>query len=90
MAYVDSTWIESEIWSVESWLVFGRSVRINYYAEGWHNRLNRRVKKGNLPFYLLLSPLYSESNQLPTQIKLIKEGKLNAVRLNTPKRFKEG
>ena len=32
--------------------------------------------KGNLPFYMLLSLLYSEACVIPTQVKMVKEGKL--------------
>lgn len=31
---------------------------------------------GNLPMYLLVSLLYQEAQVIPTQVKLIKEGKL--------------
>ena len=48
----------------------------NNDVEGLHNRLNRRAKKGNLPFYMLLSLLYSEACVIPTQVKMVKEGKL--------------
>ena len=76
MDYVNDMWINSDIWSVECWSVFGRSILTNNDVEGWHNRLNRRAKKGNLPFYLLLSLLYIEACDIPTQVKLVKEGKL--------------
>ena len=32
--------------------------------------------KGNLPFYMLMLLLYSEACVIPTQVKLVKEGKL--------------
>ena len=76
MDYVDTTWIESSIWTVQCWSVYGRSIRTNNDVEGWHNRLNRRAKKGNLPFYMLLSLLYSEACVIPMQVKMVKEGKL--------------
>ena len=58
--------------------MFGRSVRTNNDVEVWHNRLNRRTKKGNLPFCCLLSLLYSDACEIPTlvHVKLAKEGKL--------------
>ena len=76
LEYVEATWIESEIWPVSSWSVYGRSIRTNNDVEGWHHRLNRRAKKGNLPFYLLIVLLYSKANDLPTQCQLVREGKL--------------
>ena len=56
--------------------MFGRSVRRNNGVEGWHNILNRRTKKGNLPFYRLLFLLYSDAYEILTQVKLVKERKL--------------
>ncbi|XP_050390644.1 uncharacterized protein LOC126809860 isoform X2 [Patella vulgata] len=44
--------------------------------EGWHNRINQKARKGNLQFYLLISLLYKEAAQLPTQMKMVSEGKL--------------
>ncbi len=74
--YVETTWMESDIWPIESWSVFGRSVRTNNDVEGWHAGLNRRAKKGNLPFYLLLDLLYREARVIRIQVKLVKERKL--------------
>ncbi|KAK4288761.1 hypothetical protein Pmani_038232 [Petrolisthes manimaculis] len=76
MDYVDQTWLQSPVWKTENWSVFGRSIRTNNDVEGWHPKLNRRAKKGNLPFYLLISLLYSEANEIPNQVQLVKEGKL--------------
>lgn len=76
MDYVDQTWLQSPVWKTENWSVFGRSIRTNNDVEGWHHKLNRRAKKGNLPFYLLISLLYSEAKEIPNQVQLVKEGKL--------------
>ncbi|XP_052280771.1 uncharacterized protein LOC127878292 [Dreissena polymorpha] len=75
-AYVENTWLTNNIWAVENWSVYGRSVRTNNDVEGWHNRLNRRAKKGNLASYLLITLLFDEANEVPMQCKLIKEKKL--------------
>ncbi|KAH3830387.1 hypothetical protein DPMN_103651 [Dreissena polymorpha] len=52
------------MWPIESWYVFDRSIRTNNDCEGWHHRLNRRAKKGNLPFYLLVQLLFEEAKML--------------------------
>lgn len=75
-SYVERTWITNEMWPVGSWSVFGRSIRTNNDVEGWHARLNRRAKKGNLSFYLLVELLFREARDIPIQCKLVKEGKL--------------
>ncbi|KAG1675546.1 hypothetical protein GQR58_014656 [Nymphon striatum] len=50
--YVHDTWLTNRTWPLQSITVFGRSIRTNNDVEGWHNRINRRAKKSNLPFYL--------------------------------------
>ena len=76
MQYVEDTWMTSTLWPVSAWSVFGRSVRTNNDVEGWHHRLNRRAKKGNLAFYLLIKLTYKEAEKVPLQVKLVSEGKL--------------
>lgn len=83
--YVDETWLHHNVWTVENWSVFGRSIRTNNDVEGWHHKLNRSAKKGNLPFYLLISLLYSEAKEIPNHIKLVKEGKLKRYQRNRVK-----
>ena len=79
MRYVEDTWLSSTVWEIKSWCVFGQTIRKNNNCEGWHHRINRRAQKGNLQFYLLISfsLLYKEASLLPTQIKMVSEGKLH-------------
>ncbi|KAH3781734.1 hypothetical protein DPMN_159638, partial [Dreissena polymorpha] len=65
--YLERTWMTNPLWPIDSWCVFGRSIRTNNDCEGWHHRLNRRAKKGNLPFYLLIQLLCEEAKLLNTQ-----------------------
>ncbi|KAH3779123.1 hypothetical protein DPMN_180602 [Dreissena polymorpha] len=67
------TWMTNGVWAVENWSVYGRSVRTNNDVEGWHNPFNRRAKKGNLSFYLLITLLFEEATEVPKQYKSIKE-----------------
>ena len=76
LKYVEDTWMTSTVWDVSSWSVFGQTVRTNNDCEGWHHRINRRAKKGNLQFYLLIVLLYKEASVLPIQVKMVSEGKL--------------
>ena len=75
LSYVEDTWLTSNVWNVSAWSVYGQTVRTNNDCEGWHHRINR-AKKGNLQFYLLILLLYKEVSVLPTQIKMVSEGKL--------------
>lgn len=74
--YIEHTWMNNDMWPVDSWCQYGRSVRTNNDCEGWHNKLNRRAKKGNLPFYVLITLLFQEAKDVPVQAKLVKEKKL--------------
>ena len=57
---------------------FTASVRTNNGVEGWHHRLNRKAQKPNLQMYILIVLLHraKEARLLPTQLKMVTEGKL--------------
>ena len=75
--YVYRTWINNNVFSVEYWYVFMTSIRTNNDVEGWHYRLNYRMAaRGPVPFYSLLTELYSEAADIPLQLKMVTEGKL--------------
>jgi len=75
--YAYRTWINNIVFSVEYWSVFMTSIRTNNDVEGWHNRINYRVAaRGPVPFYSLLTELYSEAADIPLQLKMVTEGKL--------------
>uniref|UniRef100_A0A8W8N8K2 FLYWCH-type domain-containing protein n=1 Tax=Magallana gigas TaxID=29159 RepID=A0A8W8N8K2_MAGGI len=64
---------EAATTGVSLWL----SVRTNNDLEGWHNRLNRHVnQQGPVPFYLLLTELYKEAENIPLQARLFSDGKM--------------
>ena len=49
MSYVNDTWIANPVWSPRDWSVYMQSIRTNNNdCEGWHNRLNRRAKRGSV------------------------------------------
>ena len=51
-------------------------MRTNNDVEGWHGALNRRVKRGNLAFYLLVKLLREEADlvtQVTLQVRLVSE-----------------
>ena len=53
------------------------SIRTNNDVEGWHNNLNSQLSaRGPVPFYLLVTELFKEACDIPMQLKLVKEGKL--------------
>lgn len=78
--YVSNTWIEGDMWRPFDWSVYGRQVRTNNDVEGWHNRLNTKAFKGNLPFYCLIKLLYEESRICKIKKKFFAVGKLPIYR----------
>ncbi|KAK3105027.1 hypothetical protein FSP39_015519, partial [Pinctada imbricata] len=43
---------------------------------GWHQRLNRKAKKANLPFYMLVPLLKEEGSTVELQMTLVNDGLL--------------
>ena len=86
--YLKRTWIENSIWPINSWSVNERAIRTNNDCKGWHNKLNRRARKGNLPFYLLLTLLFEEARDLKLQSKLVKEKKTKSSQTKQTKECK--
>lgn len=74
--YIKNTWIHSDIWPPRAWCVFGRSIRTNNDLEGWHNRLNRKARKGQLNFYLLIKLISDEAKLVTLQVRLLSDGKV--------------
>ncbi|XP_006814468.2 uncharacterized protein LOC100373162 [Saccoglossus kowalevskii] len=74
--YVDRQWIRSSVMPPSTWNCYLQTVRTNNDLEGWHSRLNKRGKKANLPFYLLVSLLHKEATYITIQAKLVSEKKL--------------
>lgn len=59
------------------------AVRTNNDVEGWHYRIKRRAQKSCLPFYVLVILLHKEITSIPTQLKMISEGKLRRYQRKT-------
>lgn len=77
MNYVYSTWIDSTIFQIHHWSVFMSAIRTNNDVEGWHNRFNTNVAtRGPVPFYQMVTELFAEAGDIPLQLKLVSEGKL--------------
>ncbi|XP_066274964.1 uncharacterized protein [Branchiostoma lanceolatum] len=81
--YVQSTWIESSVWSPRRWSVYKQSVRTNNDVEGWHTRLNLKAKKSALPLYLLVDLLHREARLVRVQARQVCEGELRRYQRTT-------
>ena len=53
-----------------------RVICTNNDVEGWHHCLNQKVKKGQLPFYLLVHLLHEETKWINIQVHLVLENKI--------------
>ena len=74
--YMQTTWMESSIWSIAEWCVFMQTVRTNNDVEGWHNRLKQQALRGHLPFSLLVQVLKKEADLVTLQARLVSTQKL--------------
>jgi hypothetical protein len=81
--YIERAWITNETWNRSTWTVYRMAVRTNNDVEGWHHRLNRKAQKSCLPFYVLIILLFKEVNTIPTQLKMVSEGKLRRYQRKT-------
>ncbi|XP_029974749.1 uncharacterized protein LOC115408246 isoform X2 [Salarias fasciatus] len=75
-AYVSDTWINNDVWAPSAWSVFMQSIRTNDDVEGWHHRLNFRARRGQVPFYLLVTLLHQEARLVANEVRLVSERKL--------------
>ncbi|CAL4067224.1 unnamed protein product [Meganyctiphanes norvegica] len=65
------TWIDRKLFNPASWCWFREIIRTNNDVEGWHNRLNYRAHKANLPFYHLIQLLGKETLIAHSNMKLV-------------------
>ena len=70
------TWVSSRLWPPKAWSAYRCSVRTNNDVEGWHNRLNRKTRRGHLDIYQLASLLFSEAQFVDVQARLVSEARL--------------
>lgn len=75
-SYMESTWIETTLWSPKTWSVFMQHTRTNNGMEGCYNRLKRRAGKRKMNFYELVSGLHKETRMLSLQMNLLSRNKL--------------
>ncbi|XP_066268880.1 uncharacterized protein [Branchiostoma lanceolatum] len=85
--YVDNTWLSGSLWTPRRWSVYGLSVRTTNDVEGWHNRLNLKAKKPNLPMYLLISLLHRESQLVAVYTRQVPEGNVRRYQRATYRRI---
>ena len=77
MDYVYKTWIRNNVYPIRNWSIFMCSIRKNNNMEGWHINLSSKVSsRGPVPFYLLLTEMFKEANDLPMTLRLVTESKL--------------
>ena len=68
--YVEDTWVESYLWSVDEWSVYRQPVKSND-TEGWHRRRNQKAGHGSLPFYVIVPMLLQEAKLVTIHLQLV-------------------
>ena len=74
--YVRTTWVDSQQWPPSSWSVFQRSVRTNNDCEGYHRRINSKIRRDHLPFYQLVDLLHTEASLVSIHAQFVADDKL--------------
>ncbi|KAH3689194.1 hypothetical protein DPMN_191833 [Dreissena polymorpha] len=67
--YIDTQWIKSKVFPVQSWCVFKHRVRTNNDVEGWHTRLNGDCGNRALTFYRLVPALRKQAQNAQLDIE---------------------
>ena len=74
--YIQDNWVHTTKWPTSNWSVYNRSIRTNNDCEGWHRRVNSKVRRHHLPFYQLVEFLHQEATLVTLQAQLVAEDKL--------------
>ena len=74
--YVRTSWVDSQQWPPSSWSVFQRSVRTNNDCEGYHGRINSKIRRDHLPFYQLVDLLHAEASLVSIHAQFVADDKL--------------
>ncbi|XP_053383990.1 uncharacterized protein LOC123535774 isoform X2 [Mercenaria mercenaria] len=74
VTYVEKQWMNHAILDIQSWSVFGLTVRTNNDCEGWHNKLNLKAGNQALTLYRLIPVLRSEAERVPYELRLLRDG----------------
>ncbi|KAH3736098.1 hypothetical protein DPMN_042659 [Dreissena polymorpha] len=67
--YIDTQWIRSNVFPVQSWCVFKHRVRTNNDVEGWHTGLNGDCGNPALTFYRLVPALRKQAQDAQLDIE---------------------
>lgn len=76
VAYINNTWITTNLWPPAAWSVYGQPIRTNNDVEGWHHRLNRKANNNGLNMYLLFSLLKQEAEMVEIDAQLMSDNKV--------------
>ena len=74
--YIQDYWVHTTKWPTSNWSVYNRSIRTNNDCEGWHRRVNSKVRRHHLPFYQLVEFLHQKATLVTLQAQLVAEDKL--------------
>ena len=71
-----TTWIESAQFPPTSWCWYREAIRTNNEVEGWHLKLIKTAKKGNVQLYNLISLLGQDAKLVKLNCVLVKQERL--------------
>ncbi|XP_060569664.1 uncharacterized protein LOC132728071 [Ruditapes philippinarum] len=71
---MEHQWMNHPIFTIESWSVYGLTIRTNNDCEGWHNKLNRKAGGLSLSFYRLVPVLQCEAEEVSYELRHLRDG----------------
>ena len=90
MICFEATWLKE--WNLKDWSVYESTVRTNNHVEGWHNKLNKKLRP-QTSFYLLIRALHVEALDIATdeeliELNLLKKTENKDIRYHQKRLFK--
>ena len=86
MQYIEKNWVKNPMWLPKVWSSFGKAIRTNNDAEGWHHRINKRGRCSNLKLSELIQLMHKEAELIPLQASLLCQGTLKRCQKTSEKR----
>ncbi|VDI72607.1 Hypothetical predicted protein [Mytilus galloprovincialis] len=87
MTYLQRTWFNNTVWTVQQWSVHRLSVRTNNDVEGWHRRFNGKAAHNHLHFYKIVPAFQQEAKTVSITQQLVSEQQLSRYQRDTYKQL---
>ncbi|XP_076082107.1 uncharacterized protein LOC143052855 isoform X2 [Mytilus galloprovincialis] len=87
MTYIQRTWFNNTVWTVQQWSVHRLSVRTNNDVEGWHRHFNGKAAHNHLHFYKIVLAFQQEAKTVSITQQHVSEQQLSRYQRDTYKQL---